>query len=217
MEITEFNVGPDIVRVGDRIVTVLAMRPMADWTVREFCRVPIFFRDHKFYLKRKTAGPTPYAFTYDLEPWFPELGLESPLKIFYDEEYVAERDRDSRRSRQHDHLHSVLFSFYPFLGFFWSGFKERVLGPIGFEAVDITEASIMIEFGAFLLEAVFRFYFHSGFIGVMFSERLLFWLDWVLLLGLPLDCGIRYGRIIRGDHFPVGLFEWLFRRDTGQR
>lgn len=213
-EATQITVGPDLVEIGERTVTIFAMRPMPEWTVREFCIVPIFFRDHKFYLKRKSPGPAPYAFQYELAPWFPQLGTESTLKIVYDEDYVAERDQHVRAVRRQDHLHSALFAIYPFLGFCWSGFKERVLGPIGFEPVDITEASIMIEFGFFLAEAVFAFYFHAGFLGVMFGRRLLFGLDLAFLLLLPFDCGIRYGRIIRGDSCPIGFLEWLFKRDN---
>ncbi len=216
-DITEITVGPDMVRVGDRTVTVFAMRPMPDWTVREFSIVPIFFRGHKFHLKRRLPGPAPYACRYELEPWHSELGLESSLKVVYDEGYVAQRDADARTSRRQDHLHSALFAIYPFLGFCWSGFKERILGPIGFDPVDITEASIMIEFGLFLAEGVFAFYFHAGFLGVVFSRHLLFWLDWALLILLPLDSIVRYGHIIRGDSCPAGFLEWLFKRTDAER
>jgi hypothetical protein len=217
-DITKIAVGSDVVEVGDRTVTVFAMRPMPDWTVREFCIVPIFFRGHKFHLKAKLPGPPPYAWRYELEPWYSELGAESSLKVVYDEEYVTERDADARASQRREHLHAALFVIYPFLGFCWSGFKERVLGPIGFDPVDTTEASIMIGLGLFLAEGVFAFYFRAGFLGVMFSQHILFWLDWVLLVLLPLDCAIRYGHIIRGDSCPAGFLEWMFKRtDTGRK
>jgi hypothetical protein len=77
-QITELAVGPDLVRVGDEIVTVFAMREMPDWTVREFCRVPIHFRGYKFFPKRKLPDPSPYAFRYELR--LPRMALQ-PLEI----------------------------------------------------------------------------------------------------------------------------------------
>jgi hypothetical protein len=213
-DITEHAVGPDKVQVGDFTVTVFAMRPMVDWTVREFSIVPIYFRGHKFYLKKKIDGPAPFACRYELAPWYPQLGLESSLSIVYDEDYVADRDRYFRTDRRNDHLHSALFGIYPLLGFCWSGFKERVLSRIGFEPVDITEASIIIAFSFFMMEGIFAFYFRSGFLAALFGQRLLFGLDWTLLVVLPLDCAMRYGQVIRGDSFPAGFLEWLFKRQN---
>ena len=212
-DLSEYIVGPDKVQVGDYTVTVFAMRPMPDWTVREFSIISIFFRGHKFYLKRKQEGPAPFAFRYELAPWFDQLGMESSLSIVYDEDYVANRDRDVRTVQRRDHLHSALFSFYPFLGFCWSGFKERVLGPIGFEPVDITEASVFVVFGFFMVEGIFTFYFHSGFLAIVFGQEALLWLDRILLILLPLDSAVRYGHVIRGDSYPAGFLEWLFKRE----
>ena len=36
----------------------------------------------------------------------------------------------------------------------------------------------------------------------------------MLLLVLPLDSAVRYGRIIRGDPYPAGFLEWLFKRQN---
>jgi hypothetical protein len=209
--VNDLMVGRDKVQVGDLTVTVFAMRAMADWTVREFSIVPIYFRGHKFYLKRRLEGPAPFACRYELAPWYPQLGQESSLSIVYDEDYVADRDRDYRTDRRNDHLHSALFGIHPLLGFCWSGFKEGVLSRIGFEPVDITEASIFIAFGFFMVEGIFAFYFRGGFLGFVFSRMWLIWLDWALLVVLPLDCAVRYGHIIRGDAHPEGFLEWLFR------
>jgi hypothetical protein len=218
-DLTEFTVGPDQVRVGDETITVFAMREMPDWTVREFCIVPIHFRGHKFFLKHKSPGPPPYAFRYELAPWYSALGQESNCPIHYDEEYVADRDRHSRHNRRQDHLHSALFVVYPFLGFCWSGFKERVLGPIGFEPGSITEASVMISVGFWLLEGTFVGAFHVGFLAILFSCWPLTWLDYLLVFLLPLDSAVRYGQIIAGDASPGGFLEWLFnrRKAGGQR
>jgi hypothetical protein len=213
-DIIEHAVGRDKVQVGDFTVTVFAMRPMVDWTVREFSIVPIYFRGHKFYLKKRLEGPAPFACRYELAPWYPQLGMESSLSIVYDEDYVADRDRYFRVDRRNDHLHSALFGIYPLLGFCWSGFKERVLSRIGFEPVDITEASVFIELSFFIVEGIFAGAFHSGFLAALFGRGLLFGLDWTLLLVLPLDCAVRYGHVIRGDAYPGGFLEWLFKRQN---
>ena len=212
--ITEHAVGGDLVRVSDDKLVVFARREMADWTVREFCRVPIHFRGHKFYLMRKEPGPAPYAFCYELGMWHSELGMESNRPIHYDEDYVAERDQNFRTSRKHDNLHSALFALYPFLGFCWSGFKERVLGPVGFDPVDITDASVMFAFAYFMLNAVFVCYFGAGFLAVVFSRMWLLYVDYLMFVVVPIDCAVRFGRIIRGDSVPAGFLEWVFRRET---
>ena len=171
------------------------------------CIVPIHFRGHKFYLKRKLPGPAPFAFRYELAAWHSELGSVSSLAIHYDEDYVAEREYEFARFRKQDHLHSALFALYPLLGFCWSGFKERVLGPIGFEPAEITEASIMLTFGFFVLEGVFVCYFRLGLLALAFSLVWLLWLDYALFVLLPLDCAVRFGRVVAGDPAP----RWLPR------
>lgn len=211
--ITEHVVGVDLVHVTDEKVIVFARHEMPDWTVREFCRVPIHFRGHKFYLLRKLPGALPYAFRYELAMWHSGLGMESNRPIYYDEDYVAERDQDAGIFKKREHLHSALFALYPFLGFCWSGFKERVLGPIGFDPVDITDASVMLAFGFFMLDAVFVCYFNYGFLAVVFSREWLLPLDRILFVLVPLDCAMRFGRIIRGDSVPAGFLEWVFRRE----
>ena len=210
-------VGPDMVHIGDEVVTIFALHEMPDWTVREFSIVPIFFRDHKFYLKSKRPGSGDYACAYELAPWYPQLGLESSRIIHYEEDYVAERDREFRLDRKHDHLHSALYAVYPLLGWCWSGFKERVLGRIGFDPVSITEASIMFAFACFMAEAVFVCYFRLGFLALAFSRMWLLWVDYLLFVLLPLDCAVRYGCVISGDTCPPGFLEWIFRRTPPDR
>ena len=210
----EHIVGSDLVHVTDYKVMVFARHEMPDWTVREFCRVPIHFRGHKFYLARRLPAMPPYAFCYELGTWHAGLGMESNRPIFYDEDYVAERDQNVRTGWRQSHLHSLLFALYPCLGLCWSGFKERVLGPIGFDPVDITEASVLFVFGYFLLDGVFVCYFRLGFLALVFSRPWLLWLDYLMFVILPLDCLVRFGRLIRGDCAPAGFLEWLFRRGT---
>ena len=209
------RVGTDLVIVTEEALVIHAHREMPDWTLREFCVVPIYFRGHKFYLKKKSPGQAPYAMKYELGTWHDALGGESTLSINYDEDYVEERDRKGSMARGMEHLHSILTPLYPLLGFTWTGFKERVLSPIGFDARSITEASMLLAFSYWMLEGVFAFYFRGGFLAFVCSSAPLLWLDWALVVVLPLDCAIRFGRLIRGDSIPCGFLEWLFRRKPG--
>jgi len=209
---TQHLVGSDVVRVAEDRLIVFARREMIDWKIRQFCVVPIYFRGHKFHLVGKSPGPAPFAYRYELALWHAGVGNESTLAIHYNEDYVAERDQAANREKRYGHLHPALFVFYPFLGFCWTGFKERVLAAIGFDPVEITEASVMFAFAFFMLEGVFVFYFRAGFLGMLFGRSLLFLLDWLLMFIVPLDCAMRFGRLIFHDSVPPGFMEWLFRR-----
>jgi hypothetical protein len=213
--ITEFSVGPDKVHlIGDTVV-IFAMRAMPEWTVREFSRSPIYFQDGKYFLRRKTAGPAPFAFQYELAPWHSGLGAESNLSITYDEAYVARREEQHRGDRRENLIYPALVCIYPLLGFLWSGFKERVLGPLGFEPAAITAASTLFEFCFFMLEGVFILYFHGGLIAP-FCGRAAFdsmlWVDRALFIIVPLDAMLRYDQVLRGNASPDGFLEWVFRR-----
>lgn len=212
--ITELKIGPDRACISDGKVLVFAIRDMADWTVREFQRRPIYFQGGKYFLKRKTPGPPPYAFTYELAPWAGEPGQESSASITYDEAYVEEREQRHRTDRKHERIYPALLCLYPLLGLAWSGFKERVLGPLGFDPVSITSASTFMIFCIFMLEGIFVFYFHGGLIAPFCGRTLyesVLWLDRALLIVLPMDAAVRYSQVIRGDSCPDGFLEWIFK------
>lgn len=209
--IRELEIGPDKVHLIGNEVTIFAKHAMADWTVREFCRVPIYFNDNKYYLLRKTPGPHPYAFQYFLAPWHAELGPESTRTITYDEAYVAHRDGRIRGDRRDERLFPVLVCLYPLLGICWSRFKTQVLGPRGFEPASVTGASIMLLFAFWMLESVFVLYFHVGFLVLLCSRIWVLWIDRLLFLLLPLDCAIRYGKLLEGEESPPGFLEWAWR------
>src|SRR5690348_5652450 len=89
---TEFIVGSDkVVIEGDHLL-VYASEAM-DWPIREFCKMPIWFREQKFYVRSKRAGQTARGMIYELAPWPEDFhGSESPQCVCYDEEYVSERN-----------------------------------------------------------------------------------------------------------------------------
>ena len=100
---------------------------------------------------------------------------------------------------------------YPLLGLCWSRFKLRVLSPLGFEPVSITGASVMLVFAYFMLEGIFVCYFRLGFLALIFSRSWLLWMDYLLFVLLPIDCAVRYGKILEGQDSPPGFLEWAYK------
>jgi hypothetical protein len=211
----EINIGPDKVRVTPEVVCVFATRDMPDWTVREFCRRPIFFQRRKYYLLKKERGPVPYAMSYFLACWPEGANEQSSDIITYDESYVAQREDAFRSGRRNDRLYQSLICFYPLIGLCWSSTKERFFAPLGFEAREVTGVSIMLEFCLALAEGILIFYLGSGIFNLFLGGEVLgfrvFWLDILLFSILPVDCLVRYGRLLKGDEVPAGFLEWVFK------
>ncbi|EEF58404.1 hypothetical protein [Pedosphaera parvula] len=212
----ELTIGPDTVHVTPEAVWILAVREMPGWTVREFCRKPIYFQQRKYFLLKKEKGPPPYAMTYVLAPWSENEAEQSQDFIVYDEDYVAHREGGSRSHRRNDRLYHALIWFYPFIGFFWSSTKERFFMPVGFEAKEATGVSIMLEFCLAMVQAILIFFLGSGIFNLCFGREIwglkVFWLDFAVFLILPVDCLVRYGRLLKGDEVQIGFLEWVFRR-----
>src|SRR5258706_16147856 len=110
------KVGPDQVTITPTQVLIDARHIMADWQVREYARIPIYFRDKKYFLRQKIAGQKPYAMRYILEPW-PEDNREIPRSTLdYNEEVVAAREGAIRGSHFEDVGRAALLLFFPFVG-----------------------------------------------------------------------------------------------------
>ncbi len=122
----KIQVGPDQVEITAKQVIIDARHVMADWQVREYARIPIYFRDKKYFLRQKVAGQKPYAMRYILEPW-PEDNREIPRSTLdYNEEVVAAREGAVRGSHFEDVGRAALLLFFPFVGMLWSGTKEKL-------------------------------------------------------------------------------------------
>lgn len=213
------RVGPDLVTVEGDALVIYARRPIADWRIREFHKQPIFFQDEKYYLRDKRPATGPFAIRYELVPWPADLHEESSRRFVYDEALVAERDREARTDRQRTTVYYILLPFYPVLGFCWSGFKERVLWPLGFEPSGISSAATMLGFGFSLVDGILFGYLQGGifyqlaYLGAVPFEvtygtaRIV---DAVLLALVVLDCAVRFNQQLRGDIVPGGFLEWLF-------
>ncbi len=184
-----------------------------DWPIREFCKVPIFFRGQKYYLRSKLEGRQPGLMVYQLCPWPAQLHEASPRSVVYDEAYVAQRDEAAAAARRHQRLYVALLPLYPFLGLLWSGFKNRILGPLGFEPGSITQASVVLIFNALIVEGIFVGWLRGGLLTYFLSRPVLRSADWAVMLLLGADSAMRFGQVLKMDvqeHW--GFCEWLWPR-----
>jgi len=213
------EVGSDKVILDGSRVIIDAVRPIRDWSVREFCHHPIFFQGEKYFLVGKRRVGKPYAIRYELHAWPEDLHEASTVEFTYDADFVAARDRGARLDHVHTLLWYALLPVYPLLGLCWSGIKERVLWPIGFVPTSITGASVMFMFCFTFCDAIFYGFLGGGVVIKVFGAAALGgWavLADLLLIGLlTLDCALRFSQLLRGDDpVPDGFLEWLFRRRT---
>ena len=160
---------------------------------------------------------------YELVPWPADLHEESSQRFVYNEALVAARDQDARSEQRRTTAYYLLLPFYPLLGFCWSGLKERVLWPIGFEPSAISSVATMVGFGFTLVGGILFGYLGGGifyqlaYVGMVPFEvtyqtaRIV---DLIFLGLLVFDCAIRFNQQLRGDIVPGGFLEWLvpFRR-----
>jgi hypothetical protein len=204
------NIGSDKVCLkGERLI-IHAAEAM-DWPIREFARVPIYFDGGKYYLCSKRQGEPPCKVVYELWPWPADMHETSTKGVFYDEAYVQERDSAAVRRRQRERLYLVLWPLYPFLGLFWSGFKHRVLAPLGFEPRSITQASIALTFGLAIAEGIFVGWLAGGILMYFLGRAALRPVDWMIILVLGADSIMRFGQSLQLDveHY-WGFGEWLW-------
>jgi hypothetical protein len=213
------QVGADRIIFEEESVLIFAAQEIRDWQVREFCRNPIYFRERKYYLRTKRKAEAPFAYCYELVPWPENLHQESIQSFTYSEGVVAQREYDSAVEKKRECLWYVLLPLYPFLGLCWSGFKERVLSPIGFEPVAITSASTMLTFCFVFLDSILFLYLGGGILDQIKFKRLVpgvahnGWsslLDLLLILVCLADCLVRFGQLMWHEDVPDGFLEWIF-------
>lgn len=174
-------------------------------------KVPIYFCEQKYYVRSKRKGERPHQVIYELWPWPEDLHEASPRSVVYNEAYVIERNRAAAIARRHEGLYAVLLPLYPLLGLLWSGFKHRVLVPLGFEPRAITQASIALTFGIFIGEGIFVGWLAGGMLMYLLGRPALRPLDWLLLLVLGADSTMRLGQSLKLDvEHCWGFCEWLW-------
>lgn len=222
------KIGPDLVTISEQQVIIDAVHEMPDWQVREYARIPIYFRDKKYFLRQKGPAPKPYARRYILDPWPADDHQITRSSLTYDEETVAQREGGIRTDHVNDAVHAMLILFYPVLGFLWSKTKEK-LPRFGFAPRPITAVSIFATFGLFLTQLAFakllmmtslrtgqvviggmiRAFSDHEFLSLGPLQIRVLWLDVVLLVVLLLDCLIRYTQYLRDPESHWGFLEWL--------
>ena len=210
MTMQVLNVGTDRVQVSEERVVIDATEAM-DWPVREFCRVPIFFRDAKYYVRTQTEAAAPYVRRYELWPWPAQLHEAAPRHVVYDEAYVTQRNAAAAVGRRNDRIHRALVPLYPLLGLCWSRFKNRVLTPLGFEPRSITAASVMLIFSLMIVEGIFVGWLNGGLLLWLAGRDVARGVERVFFLTLVLDCVFRFDRLLKSDTLDhPGFGEWLW-------
>ena len=224
-----FSVGADRVAFFGELLIIDARHEMPDWTLREFARKPIYFREKKYALRSKHAAGKPYARRYVLEPW-PENFAEVSRQFFlYDEATVNAREAAFRGEVTDSALHKVLLPLYPFLGFLWTGTKDKLAG-VGFEPRSITAGSILVTFALLLPELalvglillVSSLQGHPNFAGLLrvlwgspeievFGVTLPFWpIEFLVVTAATADFAMRFSQKFKSsDEAPWGFLEWL--------
>ncbi len=182
-----------------------------DWPIREFSKVPIYFQERRYYVRAKRDAEPPYRVVYELWPWPEDLHEVSAKWVVYDEAYVVERNRAAAKARRKEWLYAILLPVYPVLGLFWSGFKHRVLGPLGFETRSITQASIALIFGLFIAEGIFVGWLAGGILVYLGGWPALRCVDWLVMLLLGADLLVRFSQSLKLDvEHCWGFCEWLW-------
>src|SRR5260221_2710458 len=182
-----------------------------DWPLRDFCKIPIWFQGRRYFLQSKRLGGTRRATVYELWPWPVDLHEASPNGVVYDSDYVIARDAAAARRDRNEKLHLMLLPFYPLLGLFWSGFKNSVLCPIGFEPGSITRASVVLTANLFIAEGIFVGWLAGGILMYFVNLPALRIVDWGSLLILGADAVMRFGQSLKfGVERHYGFCEWLW-------
>jgi hypothetical protein len=228
---TTIKVGRDRVTISGNQVIIDACHSFADWQVREFARIPIYFQDKKYFLCQKAQAQKPFVVRYTLELW-PEDNREPSRTAFdYNEEIVAERDGEIRGGKNDDIIRAVLLIVFPFLGLLWSDTKDK-LARFGILSRTVTGLSNFIVFGLLMLDGIFA---KMLMMGSMRSGKLvlggiirafssqdywdfgicqvsILWVDCALFCFLLVDLLWRYGHYLQhGDLAEVnlGFGEWI--------
>lgn len=227
IEVKTLKVGRDQVTISEKQLIIDAAAEMPDWQVREFNRSIIYFQDKKYFLRQKSAAKAPYRFRYVLEPW-PTEAPTSGGWFTYDEEAVAQRDAAIKAGHFEDVARAFLYLLFPFLGFLWSGTKDK-LARFGIVPRTVTGVSIMLTFGAILLTGVFakmllisslktgvvavggiiRAFHGKDFIELGSMNVPVLWLDVALLVCMILDVLFRYSQHLKETDSPWGFMEWI--------
>ena len=227
----KIKIGPDQVEIVGNQVIIDARHIFPDWQVREHSRIPIYFRDQKYFLRQKADAQKPYAIRYILERWPDDLRETSRLSLDYGEEAVAEREGAIRGGHFSDVGRAFFLLFFPVVGMLWSRTKDN-LARFGVVSRTVTGISIMVTFGLVMLEGVFakmmimtslktghvviggllRTFSSGDYWNIGPISLRILWFDVALFILLVLDVLIRYSHYLHDNGYYPGFLEWLFRK-----
>ena len=201
------EVGPDVVLYFGEKVVVCAAKEMPEWESRESSRPAIEFEGKRYYLSRKLRGDEERPIRYELAPWPDFGGIRPKNVIVYDEDYVALRDEAFKKIKPVSGHKTAWRLVYPLLGFFPARFKEDVLEPNGINPLRVSLITCCCAYLFFIGELVSLFFLGHG-IGQRVAAPLV-WGDYLAVLLLPFDSGVRFYQIVNSVRYPDGFFEWL--------
>jgi len=198
-----FQMGRDRVQRAGTSLTIISTVDMPEWEVREFRRVAVWFGGTRYELSGRSRGGAG-RIHYRLDPW-PDDPTERPgAEVFYDRDYVAQRDRLLEVRRRLGVAGALLLPVHPLLGFLWYPTKERLQLTLGVEPDRVTRWSLFLEYLVLLVLGALNIIARHAPLGL--TDGLLV----VFILVLVPDAIMRWS--LGHDGFPAGFYEWLVRR-----
>ena len=201
------EIGPDMALYFGEKVVICAAKEMPEWESRESVRPAIEFEGRRYYLSRKLRGDEERPIRYELAPWPDFGGIRPRSVIVYDEDYVALRDGAFKKIKPLSGHRTPWRYAYPLLGFFSARFKEEVLEPNGINPLRVSLITCSGAYLFFIGELISLFFLGHGLCQKV--AGIFVWLDYLALLLLPFDSGVRFYQIVNGVRYPDGFFEWL--------
>ncbi len=208
----ERKVGSDrVVAEADGLV-IRSRADMLDWPTREFHRPRVHVDGKEYAIVDRTREESPdrRVFRYRLSPWR-DPREEPSAEIYYDEEYVHERDRERALDVTMTYLRPLVPVAMALIGLWPSSWKSWLEERTGCDARAATLYSVWLEgMVAFLLMVTLCI---TLFVTAL--SRMMILQPWPLgfiVAVLVVDTIMRLDSVMRDDRVPSGVLEWIFRR-----
>ena len=207
MATRRYSVGSDHVQEDEDRVVVRTRTVMLDWAVQRYNRPRVHFRGKEYAITGKENVGREVV--YHLSPWSDPKEIASS-EIFYDEDYVKERDRDRRIDFVSDTLRPFLIPLYAIVGFAPAMWKAHLEREYGVDARVATRYSVWLE--GLTTFSCMVFLCIGVFIAVGGADVLPRGLLALSILVLAPDTVMRIDSLLREHRWPPGFYEWLIRR-----
>lgn len=214
----------------DEELRVHTAAEMSGWLVRPYRRTAVFFQGRRYYIADKVVLGN-RTIRYLLKPWAELHDLPGNI-IYYDEDYVRERDETNRIQRRRFAQRVVwligLFPLVPIIGFLWAPTKTKIEKKVGVSSKTATISSLVVEYICLLsCSVLLQVTIWAALAGRVFGQSLFFLnpgqqifffnpLFFVLPIVLIVpDIVMRADKLMRKSSFYPGFYEWLFRFGSG--